>query len=325
LKATVVTGAAGFVGSHLVDRLVAEGRHVVAVDNLLTGRLENLARPISRGQVSFIYADLGQNLGTLARLVADANVTEVDEVYHLASPASPEVYSSHPWDTLAVNSIGTFETIELALAHSAKYLFASTSEIYGDPLEHPQGETYFGNVNPTGARACYDEGKRFGEAAVSVAVQKRGLRGTIARLFNCYGPRMELEDGRLIPALLLAAREQQPLPIHGGGKQTRSMTYVDDIVTGLLRVARASQHDDAVYPVNLGSEDERTVLEIARAFATIANVPFELEYLPSRPEDPQRRRPRIDRARALGWGPTTQLEDGLYATLCWFTTEAVSA
>jgi nucleoside-diphosphate-sugar epimerase len=321
MNATIVTGAAGFVGSHLVDRLAAQGRHVLAIDNLVTGRVANLERVISQGSATFVYADVAENLGNLRRVVADAGITAVSEVYHLASPASPEAYGAHPWETLAVNSIGTMETIELALHFSARYLFASTSEIYGDPLEHPQPETYFGNVNTIGPRACYDEGKRFGEAAVSVAVRTRGLRGAIVRLFNCYGPRMELGDGRLVPALLQAAIDGRPLPVHGTGKQTRSMTYVDDIITGMLLVTR-TQHED-VMPVNLGTEDERTVEEIARTFARVVDVPFEPEFLPARPEDPQRRRPVISRARALGWEPATSLEEGLRATHLWFTTEAL--
>jgi nucleoside-diphosphate-sugar epimerase len=322
MKATIVTGGAGFVGSHLVDRLCAEGKHVIAIDNLLTGRIANLDRAIANNGASFVYADISENLGSLGRIVAEAGVTDVDEVYHLASPASPEAYGAHPWETLAVNSKGVFETIGLALEFSARYLLASTSEVYGDPAVHPQPESYFGNVNPTGPRACYDEGKRFGEALVSVAVRTRRLKGSIARLFNCYGPRMELGDGRLIPTLLQAAMQHLRLPIQGSGLQTRSMTYVDDIVDGLLLVAREQQND--VVPVNLGSEDERSVEEIAKTVARIAGAPYDPEFVPARPEDPQRRRPSIERARRLGWKPSTSLEDGLRATHRWFTTEALS-
>ncbi len=322
MKATVVTGAAGFVGSHLVERLCAEGRHVVAIDNLLTGRVSNLERAMAEKGAAFVYADVAERSGNLRSIVSEAGVTGIDEVYHLASPASPEAYGAHPWETLAANSIGTFETIELALAFSALYLFASSSEVYGDPLVHPQPEPYFGNVNPIGPRACYDEGKRFGEALVSVAIRTRRLHGAIARLFNCYGPRMELGDGRLIPALLQAVMEKRRLPIQGTGLQTRSMTYVDDIVDGLLIVARA-RHDD-VQPVNLGTEDERAVQDIAQAVARVAGVPYEPEFVPARPEDPQRRKPSIERARALGWEPKTTLDEGLRNTLRWFSTEALA-
>jgi UDP-glucuronate decarboxylase len=322
MRATIVTGGAGFVGSHLVDRLCAENKRVIAIDNLLTGRVANLERAIANSGATFVYADVSENLGSLRRVVAESGITGVDEVYHLASPASPEAYGAHPWETLAVNSIGSFETIGLALEFSARYLFASSSEVYGDPVVHPQPESYFGNVNPTGPRACYDEGKRFGEALVSVAVRTRGLNGSIARLFNCYGPRMELGDGRLIPALLQAAMEHRKLPIQGSGLQTRSMTYVDDIVDGLLLVAREPQ--TGILPVNLGSEDERSVEEIARAVARVAGVRYDPEFVPARPEDPQRRRPSIARALRLGWKPRTSLEDGLRATHRWFVTEALA-
>lgn len=322
MRVSIVTGGAGFVGSHLVDRLCAEGAHVVAIDNLLTGRLANLEGALTSKRATFVYADVGDRRADLANLMREAGVSAVDEIYHLASPASPEAYGSHPWETLAVNSVGTFETVELALVYGARMLYASTSEIYGDPLEHPQSESYFGNVNPIGPRACYDEGKRFGEALVSVAVRTRGLHGAVARLFNCYGPRMELGDGRLVPALLQAAFEKKRLPIHGNGTQTRSMTYVDDVVDGLILVARAGT--GTLEPVNLGSEEERSVEEIARALARVADVPYEPEFLPARPEDPQRRRPVIDRARSLGWEPRTTLDDGLRATHRWFTKEALS-
>jgi nucleoside-diphosphate-sugar epimerase len=196
-------------------------------------------------------------------------------------------------------------------------LFASTSEIYGDPLEHPQRESYFGNVNPIGPRACYDEGKRFGEAAVSVARATRGVDARLVRIFNCYGPRMDVADGRLIPALFSAAAAGKPFPLHGDGTQTRSLTYVDDLVDGLIRVLRAPMPQFT--PVNLGAEDERTVAEIARAVARIAGVAYAGEPLDGRPEDPRRRKPVIDVARALGWSPVTPLEAGLRQTYAWYT------
>ncbi|TAM56174.1 NAD-dependent epimerase/dehydratase family protein [bacterium] len=321
--AVVVTGGAGFVGSHLVDRLAARGERVVVIDDLSTGRVGNLAAVISRAEAIFIYADLAAPEFDLAQAIAEAAPERVSEIYHLASPASPEAYGARPWETLAVNSIGTMRVIELALAQRARLLLASTSEIYGDPLVHPQPESYFGNVNSVGPRACYDEGKRFAEAAVAVAAARRGLDGRIVRVFNCYGPRMQLGDGRLVPALFAAASEGRPLPIHGDGRQTRSMTYVDDLVSGMLAVAHASQ--PTLQPVNLGSEEEVSVEDIARAVAGVVGVPFTPAYLPARPEDPQRRRPCLDLARALGWEPSTALREGLRATHAWLRRELVLA
>jgi nucleoside-diphosphate-sugar epimerase len=315
VKNIVVTGAAGFVGSHLVDRLVAQGAHVLAVDNLLTGKLANLEDAIAGGRCTYIFADVSDG-AAVQRLILEAANT-VDEIYHLASPASPEAYGAYPWQTLCVNSIGTMAMLDLAATTGARMLYSSTSEIYGDPLEHPQRETYFGNVNPIGPRACYDEGKRFGEAAVSVARATRGIDARLVRIFNCYGPRMDVADGRLIPALFSAASAGAPFPMHGDGTQTRSLTYVDDLVDGLITVLRAPMPEFT--PVNLGAEDERTVAEIAHAVARIAGVAYEIEWHAGRPEDPRRRKPVIDVARSLGWSPTTPLETGLTQTYAWYT------
>jgi nucleoside-diphosphate-sugar epimerase len=313
----VVTGAAGFVGSHLVDRLVAEGEHVIAVDNLLTGKLGNLDDAIARGRCTYVFADVSDG-PAVQRLILQGG-GPIDEIYHLASPASPEAYGAYPWQTLCANSLGTMAMLALAAETGARMLFASTSEIYGDPLEHPQRESYFGNVNPIGPRACYDEGKRFGEAAVSVARTTRGTDARLVRIFNCYGPRMDVADGRLIPALFGAAAAGRPFPLHGDGSQTRSLTYVDDLVDGLIRVLRAPM--EKFTPVNLGAEDERSVAELARAVARIAGVPFETQTLESRPEDPRRRKPAIDIARSLGWSPATTLETGLRLTYEWYVGE----
>jgi nucleoside-diphosphate-sugar epimerase len=200
-------------------------------------------------------------------------------------------------------------------------LFTSTSEVYGNPLVHPQHEEYFGNVNPVGPRACYDEGKRFGEAAMSVAIRERGLNGCIVRIFNCYGPRMDLADGRVVPVFLSAASEKRPFPIHGTGMQTRSMTYVDDLIDGLLTVAAANLSSGQ--PINLGSEEETTIIDLARVVAEIARVPLVIDSQAARPEDPQQRKPDITRARALGWQPRTSLHDGLRRTYAWALTEAL--
>jgi nucleoside-diphosphate-sugar epimerase len=321
VNATLVTGGAGFVGSHLVDRLVRTGEHVFVLDDLSTGRLANLERPIRDGDVTFVYEDVAGTLTTLRAALAAMPNLKLGAIYHLASPASPEAYGSMPWQTIAANVIGTMSLVELALEYRATMLFSSTSEVYGDPLVDPQPETYFGNVNPVGPRACYDEGKRCGEAVMSVAAHSRGLDARIVRIFNCYGPRMDSGDGRLVPSLLAAARAGLPLPIHGDGSQRRSMTYVDDLIDGLLCVANARHIGFG--PVNLGADDERTVLEIAEAAAAAAGIEPVYEYGPPRPEDPQRRRPDATRARLLGWSPRVDLADGLRRTYAWMADDAL--
>ncbi len=319
--ATLITGGAGFVGSHLVDRRVALGEHVIVIDNLLTGRLANLEGPLATGKATFIYHDVAAPLDRLRAAIASATSEPLEKIFHLASPASPEAYGAYPWETLAVNGMGTMALIELALEHHAALLFTSTSEVYGDPLVHPQPESYFGNVNPIGPRACYDEGKRFGEAAISVAVRERGLDGRIVRIFNCYGPRMDIGDGRLLPAFLSAAREGRPLPIHGTGRQTRSLTYIDDLIDGLCCVSESRAA--GLQPVNLGSEEEQSINEIASVFAQTLGIPLQMQSLPARPEDPQRRRPVISVARSLGWSPKISLHEGLRRTYAWFMDETL--
>ena len=313
---SIVAGGAGFLGSHLVDALVQCGDDVVVVDNLSTGRLSNLDRALRSGRVRFVFADLSSMKREVDASIESAVRGRIDRIFHLASPASPEAYGSDPWGTLAVNALGTMRLAELALKHSAAFLFSSTSEVYGDPLIHPQPETYFGNVDPIGPRSCYDEGKRFGEATVAAAVRSRGLAGRIVRYFNCYGPRMEVGDGRLIPALVDAAMRGEPLPVHGDGRQTRSLTYVDDAVAATLLVAD-SPHT-ILEPVNIGNDDERSVLEIASAVARAFGVELEVRHSPPRPQDPQRRRPDASRAASLGWTPQTSLEAGLAQTIAWF-------
>lgn len=313
---SVVTGGAGFLGSHLVDKLVTDGDSVVIIDNLSSGNLGNVETALGSGKASFLFADVAKPLDELRAIVAPSlGGAKIGRIFHLASPASPDAYGENPWETLAVNSLGTMSLIDIALEHGARFIYASTSEIYGDPLVHPQPEDYFGNVDPIGPRACYDEGKRFGEAAVSVGVSSRSLDGRIVRFFNCYGPRLSTGDGRLIAALAQAALNGKPLPIHGTGLQTRSMTYVADAVRLLLLVA---EHEfNELEPVNIGSDHERTILEIAEVFAKVAGVPFVLQHLSSRPGDPQRRRPILSRAKALGYTPETELEAGLAITWAW--------
>jgi nucleoside-diphosphate-sugar epimerase len=316
---SLVAGGAGFVGSHLVDALVSRGEQVVILDDLSTGEIRNLADVLPSAQATFIHTDVAVPAHALRDLLEDAGISRIDTIYHLASPASPEAYGAYPWETLRVNSIGTMSLIELALEYAAPMLFTSTSEVYGDPLEHPQPESYFGNVDPIGPRSCYDEGKRFGEAAMAAAIRAKGLNGRIVRLFNCYGPRMDSADGRLVPALISAALRGEPLPIQGTGAQTRSMTYISDAIALILLVASTPQ--EYLQPINVGNDDERSVLEIAQAVAAAMGVPYDVEFVPPRENDPQRRKPDLARARALHWGPTTSLEAGLQQTVSWFKNE----
>jgi len=313
---SLVTGGAGFVGSHLVDALLRRGDEVVILDNLSTGSLGNIEAATKSGKATFVFVDVVQSAQALRAVLDDALAGKrIDRLFHLASPASPEAYGAHPWETLAVNAVGTMSLVDIALEHGARFLYASTSEIYGDPLEHPQAESYFGNVDPIGERACYDEGKRFGEATVSVAIRARGLDGRIVRFFNCYGPRMSAADGRLIPALAEAAADRRAFPIHGTGLQTRSMTYIDDAVRLVLLVMEQPQ--TRLQPVNVGNDEERTIIEIARAFARVAGVPYEAEHVAPRPGDPQRRKPDLTIARSLGWQPKVSLDDGQQTTIAW--------
>jgi UDP-glucuronate decarboxylase len=312
----LVTGGAGFLGSHLVNALVDGGDRAIIVDNLSTGHVRNLEHALSSGRATFVYADVAVPYRRLAENIVNATEARIDRIYHLASPASPDAYGADPLGTLAVNSLGTMSLVELALEHSARFMFASTSEIYGDPGVHPQPEGYFGNVDPIGPRSAYDEGKRFGEAVVAAAVRARGLDGRITRLFNCYGPGMGEADGRLIPALMGALLDGKPFPIHGTGRQTRSLTYVADAVE-LLRLVMEWK-PSSLAPVNVGNDDERSVEEVARTLAAVARVEYVSVHLPAREQDPQRRRPDLMRARSLGWAPSTALEDGLLTTYRWF-------
>ena len=319
---SLVTGGAGFLGSHLVNSLIDDGDDVLIIDNLSTGHVRNLERAVSSGRATFMYADVSQTPEQLGAFVAGATTGRLDRIFHLASPASPKAYGENPWETLRVNAIGTMSLVELALAHHARFFFASTSEIYGDPLVHPQPEGYFGNVDPIGPRSCYDEGKRFGEAVVATAFASRGLDARIARFFNCYGPAMDEADGRLIPELFNAVYKKMPLPIHGTGLQTRSMTYVADAVDSLRALMDMPQR--GLQPLNIGNDRELTIEEIARAVARVAEVAFEPVYLPGRPGDPQRRRPDLTIARSYGLVPTTPLEKGLEATYRWFCGERMA-
>lgn len=319
----LITGGAGFLGSHLANALVDDGERVIIVDNLSTGHVRNLEYAVSSGRATFVYGDIAVPFGQLTLLLQEADRKDpVGRVWHLASPASPDAYGTYPWETLAVNGPATMALIEYALERKARFLFASTSEIYGDPLVHPQPESYFGNVDPIGPRSCYDEGKRFGEAVVAVAVRTRGLDARLVRFFNCYGPMMERGDGRLIPALIEAIQTGAPLPIQGTGKQTRSMTYVDDAIELLRLVMERPQA--ALQPINIGNDEERSVEEIARTLAAVAGIPFDPVYVPARPSDPQRRKPDLTLAREYGWQPLTSLEEGLRTTWQWFSEDRLA-
>ncbi|MCC7176469.1 MAG: SDR family oxidoreductase [Bryobacterales bacterium] len=302
----VVSGAAGFIGSHLCDRLLAEGHSVVGVDNLLTGSLRNISHLAGRADFRFVQEDVTKPL----RLDG-----AFDAVLHAASPASPKDYLRHPLETLEVGSAGTRNMLEVARRWNARFLLTSTSECYGDPLIHPQRETYWGHVNPVGPRSCYDESKRYAEALTMAYHRTHGVRTAIARIFNTYGPRMQLDDGRVVPAFIDQALRGQPVTIFGDGSQTRSFCYVSDLVDGLYRLLWSEER----YPVNLGNPVELTIREFAEHVCRFTGAECALEHRPLPEDDPKRRRPDITKARTLlGWEPRVSLEEGLRLTIEYF-------
>lgn len=302
----LVTGGAGFIGSHLCERLVAEGHAVWCLDNLCTGSTDNLEGLKGNPLFNFILAD-----------VAEPLTLEVDAVAHLASPASPVDYHRMPVETMMANSIGTYQALEVARKNGARFLLASTSEVYGDPLKVPQDEEYTGNVNPVGPRACYDESKRFAEALTSTYRRLYGLETVILRIFNTYGPRMRREDGRVIPNFIQQALAGEPLTVYGDGSQTRSFCYVDDLVEGICLALRSERAAGKV--INLGNDREMTVLDLAHRVKEMLGSDSEIVFLPLPQDDPRRRKPDLARARELlGWEPTTALEEGLRLTVDWF-------
>jgi len=307
----LVTGGAGFLGSYLCEALLADGHLVVAVDNLLTGRAINLAHLARESRFELRQLDITQPF--------DAG--PVDYVFHFASPASPVDYMVHGLETLKAGSLGTFHALEGARRHGAKFFLASTSECYGDPLEHPQKETYWGNVNPVGPRSVYDEAKRFAEAATMAYHRYHRLDTRIVRIFNTYGPRMQLNDGRVIPNFMKQALRGEDLTVYGDGSQTRSFCYVTDEIDGILRLARS----DEPQPVNIGNPNEFTILECARRVLAVTGSNSKLRFEPLPQDDPKQRRPDISKARALlGWEPRTDLEAGLKLSLDYFR-QAVAA
>jgi dTDP-glucose 4,6-dehydratase len=305
-----VSGAAGFIGSHMCDRLLAEGHTVVALDNFLTGSPGNLAHLEGHTRFRFVEQDI-----TLPFAADGAVDGPLDGVVNMASPASPKDYLEHPIETLDVGSTGTRRMLELALEKDARFLITSTSECYGDPLIHPQVETYWGNVNPVGPRSCYDESKRFAEALTMAYHRKHGLRTNIARIFNTYGPRMKLNDGRVVPAFLDQALRGLPMTVFGEGSQTRSFCYVSDLVDGLYRLMFSGER----YPVNLGNPTEMTILEFAEHIRRMTGTASAIVFEPLPEDDPKRRKPDIAKARAaLGWEPRIPLEEGLRHTVDYF-------
>jgi len=301
----LITGGAGFLGSHLCERLVAEGWDVLCLDSLITGQKRNIGHLDDHERFQYVTHDVTEPFSVEG---------DVDRVLHLASPASPVDYLRWPIETLKVGALGTLQALELALAKEATFLLASTSESYGDPLVHPQPETYWGNVNPVGPRSVYDEAKRFAEAATMAYHRARGLPVRIARIFNTYGPRMRRRDGRAVPTFIQQALAGEPLTVHGEGSQTRSLCYVDDLVEGLSRLTMSEE----VGPVNIGNPTEITIVRLAEAIRDAAGSSSPLVYVERPEDDPELRRPDISLAkRVLGWEPTISLEEGLARTIAW--------
>ena len=310
----VVSGGAGFVGSHLCDSLIAEGHRVTVLDNLITGKWENVKHLEGSSSFQFILHDVTEPLPDLA----------CDAIYHLASPASPVGYWAHPLETLMVNSVGTHNLLQLAEREGARFLLASTSEVYGDPVVHPQTEDYWGNVNPIGPRSCYDEGKRFAEALTVNYAQERGLDYRIVRIFNTYGPRNQPEDGRVIPNFLTEALSDTPLTINGDGRQTRSFCYVSDLVEGLMLTMFEEAARDQV--INLGNPEEFTILDLAQRIKSLVGSASAVSHERPRPEEIVRRQPDISKAKKLlKWEPKVGLDEGLKLTVEWLQDRSLSS
>ncbi|HVI08822.1 MAG TPA: UDP-glucuronic acid decarboxylase family protein [Candidatus Binatia bacterium] len=304
-KRALVTGGAGFLGSHLCDALLGEGWSVVAVDNLLTGRRANLDHLRTDARFELVEKDICQPF----------DVGRVDYVFHFASPASPVDYTNHGIETLQVGSLGTFHALDVARKYGAKYLVSSTSECYGDPLEHPQKETYWGNVNSIGPRSVYDEAKRFTEAVTMAYHRYHQVDTRIVRIFNTYGPRLQLNDGRVVSNFMKQALRGEPLTVYGNGNQTRSFCYVSDEIDGFIRLSKSDEH----LPVNIGNPNEFTILECAQLVLKVTGSKSKVAHEPLPQDDPKQRRPDIAKARTLlGWEPRIQLEEGLRLSLDYF-------
>jgi len=306
MERTLITGGAGFLGSHLCDYLIEKGHEVICIDNLSTGNMENISHLLGKKRFSFIQYDVTNYLHVDG---------ELHNILHFASPASPIDYLRMPIQTLKVGSLGTHKALGLALSKKARFLLASTSECYGDPLVHPQTEDYWGNVNPVGPRGVYDEAKRFAESMTMAYHRYHGIQTRIVRIFNTYGPRMRLEDGRALPAFMGQCLRGDDLTVFGDGTQTRSFCYVDDLVEGICRLLASGE----VYPVNLGNPDEITLLELAHRILGVTGSRSRIVYRPLPEDDPKVRRPDIGKAkRLLGWEPRVSLDEGLQRVLPYF-------
>ena len=306
MERTLITGGAGFLGSHLCDYLIEKGHEVICIDNLSTGNMENISHLLGKKRFSFIQYDVTNYLHVDG---------ELHNILHFASPASPIDYLRMPIQTLKVGSLGTHKALGLALSKKARFLLASTSECYGDPLVHPQTEDYWGNVNPVGPRGVYDEAKRFAESMTMAYHRYHGVETRIVRIFNTYGPRMRLEDGRALPAFMGQGLRGEDLTVFGDGTQTRSFCYVDDLVEGICRLLSSGE----VYPVNLGNPDEITLLELAHRILGVTGSKSRIVYRPLPEDDPKLRRPDIGKAkRLLGWEPRVSLDEGLQRVLPYF-------
>ena len=301
----VITGGSGFVGSYLCEKLINDGHEIIVVDNLLTGSTENINHLMHNENFSFIEHDVQNHIEI---------ENKVDYVLHFASAASPKAYTEHPVNTLKAGSVGTINTLGLAKKHDAEYLLASTSEVYGDPLISPQTEEYWGNVNPNGERSMYDEAKRFAEAAVATYSRSYDLKTKIVRIFNTYGPRMQLNDGRVVTNFIVQALKNENITIYGDGSQTRSFSYVEDTVAGIISLMNSSEYD----VFNIGNPNEMTVGQLAEKIVELTNSTSEIKYLELPNDDPKQRKPDITKAKTkLNWEPKVNLEDGLTKTIKW--------
>jgi dTDP-glucose 4,6-dehydratase len=313
----VITGGAGFLGSHLCDHLLQSGHEVICLDNLLTGSIDNIAHLLGHNRFRFLKHDVTEYI-----FLGEP----VDAVLHFASPASPRDYLELPIQTLKVGALGTHKTLGLAKSKHARFLLASTSETYGDPLVNPQPESYWGNVNPIGLRGVYDEAKRFGEALTMAYHRTHGVDTRIARIFNTYGPRMRPHDGRVISNFIVQALEGKPLTVYGKGEQTRSFCFVDDQVNGLVKLLMAADTEEIHFPVNIGNPQELTIIEIAQKILELTPGKGSTVFEPLPEDDPKVRRPDITRAQELlGWRPTVPLEEGLRRTIAYFRSRVAGA
>ena len=301
----VITGGSGFVGSYLCEKLINDGHKIIVIDNLLTGSTENINNLMDNENFSFIEHDVQDHIE-----IED----KVDYVLHFASAASPKAYTEHPVNTLKAGSVGTINTLGLAKKHSAEYLLASTSEVYGDPLISPQNEEYWGNVNPNGERSMYDEAKRFAEAAVATYSRSYGLKTKIVRIFNTYGPRMQLNDGRVVTNFIVQALRNENITIYGDGTQTRSFSYVEDTVAGIISLMNSTEYD----VFNIGNPNEMTVGQLAEKIIKLTDSTSEIKYLELPNDDPKQRKPDITKAKTkLNWEPKVNLDEGLAKTITW--------